>query len=110
LVSIGIVAVVIGVLLEQVVLAQSAFKVGRLREEVFEAEARHQELLLEATRLGSPGRIERFARDQLGMVEASRIEYVEAKVRGLSHGSLVARSRRAKPLRATEGAALGESP
>jgi cell division protein FtsB len=68
--------VVLGVLLEQVVLAQSAFKMSRLRTELSAAEARHQELLLEATKLESPRRIERFARTELRLVEPHAIQYL----------------------------------
>jgi cell division protein FtsL len=67
---IAVFAVVVGVLLEQVVLAQSAFKLARVRERLVAEEERHQDLLLEATRLESSDRIERYAREVLGMVEA----------------------------------------
>jgi cell division protein FtsB len=68
--SIAVFAVVVGVLLEQVVLAQSAFKLARVRERLVAQEQRHQDLLLEATRLEGSDRIERYARDVLGMVES----------------------------------------
>lgn len=67
---------ILGVLLEQVVLAQSAFKMSRLRTDLSAAEARHQELLLEATKLESPRRIERFARTELRLVEPHAIQYL----------------------------------
>ena len=67
---------ILGVLLEQVVLAQSAFKMSRLRTDLSAAEARHQELLLEATKLESPRRIERFARTELNLVEPHAIQYL----------------------------------
>lgn len=67
---------IVGVLLEQVVLAQSAFKMSRLRTELGAAEARHQELLLEATKLESPRRIERFARTELSLVEPQAVQYL----------------------------------
>lgn len=73
-------AVVFGVLLEQVVLAQSAFKLAGLRAELRAAEARHEELLLEAARLSSSARIERLARGSLGMVDPREVEYVVADV------------------------------
>ncbi len=73
-------AIVVGVLLEQVVLAQSAFKLAKIRKEVAEAEELHQELLLEAARLESPGRIERVARRDLAMVEPTGVEYIVADV------------------------------
>jgi len=65
-------AVIAGVLLEQVVLAQSAFKVVRLRDRITQAESEHQELLLEAATLESPGRVERYARAHLGMIDPDR--------------------------------------
>lgn len=67
---------ILGVLLEQVVLAQSAFKMSRLRGDLVVAEARHQELLLEATTLESPRRIERFALAELRLVEPEAIQYL----------------------------------
>ena len=68
--GIAVLAIVVGVLLEQVVLAQSAFKLARVREKLVTQEQRHQDLLLEATRLEGSDRIERYARDVLGMVDA----------------------------------------
>lgn len=98
--SIGVVAVVVVVLLEQVFLAQSAFKLASVRKEVVQAETVHQELLLEATRLGSPDRIAKYARDELGMVEPlpEQIDYIVADIRGLSTDSFLARAKRAEPL------------
>jgi cell division protein FtsL len=77
-------AIVFGILLEQVVLAQSAFKLARVRKKVVEAEANHQELLLEAAKLESSYRIEKFAREELGMVEPApgQVEYLIADVVG----------------------------
>lgn len=109
--SVCIVAVVAAVLLEQVILAQSAFELSRLRDRLTEAEEDHQHLLLQATQLGSPGRIERYARDELGMVDPdpTRTEYVVARVRDISVGSIVASARSAGPLRAG-GVAAGVDP
>lgn len=90
--------VVFGVLLVQVVLAQSAFKLGHIREQTAVAEARHQELMLEATKLGSPGRIERYARTRLGMVDASDVAYIVADVHEASFQSSIARARRPETL------------
>ncbi len=96
-------AVVFGVLLEQVVLAQSAFKMSRVRERLAVAEERHQELLLNAAKLESSDRIERFARDELGMVEPDPgdVQYLSADI--------VRRGRRGvavpPPAHATEGGA-----
>ncbi|MGH2820496.1 MAG: hypothetical protein ACRDJ5_07575, partial [Actinomycetota bacterium] len=74
-------AVVFGVLLEQVILAQSAYRLSAVRKRMMAAEAANQELLLEATKLQSPGRIERYARNELGMVEPQTLQYVAADVR-----------------------------
>ena len=108
LASVGVALVVVGVLLEQVVLAQSAFRLAKVRQKVAAAEAEHQELLLEATRLGSPGRIEEFAKEELGMVKppVEEAEYVVARVRGLTGGSLVARARPLAPVEGGGGAGI----
>lgn len=76
-------AIVMGVLLEQVTLAQSAFELSKIRREFAVAEARHEELLLEAARLDSATRVERFARRSLGMVDPApgQVEYIVADVR-----------------------------
>ena len=76
-------AIVAGVLLEQVTLAQSAFELAEIREDLVAAETRHEELLLEAANLDSATRIERYARNSLGMVEPApgSIEYIVADVR-----------------------------
>lgn len=93
-----IVLAIFGVLLEQVVLAQSAFKLGRIREEVAAAEAHHQELLLDATKLGSPGRIERYAREDLGMVDSADVGYIVAEIKGVTDKSAPRRARRPETL------------
>ncbi|HEV3472047.1 MAG TPA: septum formation initiator family protein [Actinomycetota bacterium] len=80
-ISIAIGAIVAGVLLEQVVLAQSAFKLSAINERLQAAEARQEELLAEVAELESPGRIERYARTRLGMVDPVNVEYVVADVR-----------------------------
>lgn len=103
------VAVVFGVLLEQVVLAQSAFKMEKLRQRIVAEEAEREELMLEAATLDSPARIERFARSVLGMVPPDRIEYVVADIRlgnmqPQAASRLLARS--VIPPPATQGAAL----
>jgi cell division protein FtsB len=69
--AIIVLALIFTVLLEQVVLAQSAFKLAALREELVGAETQHHELLLEAARLENSDRIERFAREELGMVDSN---------------------------------------
>ena len=112
--SIGVVIVVVAVLLEQVVLAQSAFKLAKVREQVVRAEVEHQELLLEATRLGSPGRIEKYAMEELGMVKPGpeHIDYVVADIKGLGDDSFLAREKRVRDLQSMPtggaGTAIGE--
>lgn len=75
--------IMFGVLLEQVVLAQTAFELSRLRTGLARAESHHEELLLEAAKLDSSTRIERYARTTLGMVDPAPgdIEYIVANVR-----------------------------
>jgi hypothetical protein len=98
--------VVVGILLEQVLMAQSAFKLGRMRTQVTRAEGRHEELMLQATKLESPTRIEGFARTRLGMVDPdpATTQYVVAD---LPHprGVRLARAPRAGRLPATGEAA-----
>lgn len=78
---IAVVAIVAGVLLEQVVLAQSAFKLDAINERLEASEERQEELLAEMAELESPGRIERYARAHLGMVAPTTVEYIVARVR-----------------------------
>jgi cell division protein FtsB len=75
-------AIVFGVLLEQVVLAQSAFKLTSIRQSVTATEARHEELLLEAAKLDSAARIERYARLELGMIDPApaTVRYIVADI------------------------------
>ena len=80
-VAIVISAVVAGVLLEQVALGQSAFKLQTINKRLAAAEARQDELLAEVAQLESPGRIERYARTRLGMIDPTVVEYVVADVR-----------------------------
>jgi cell division protein FtsL len=89
LAAIAAAAIVIGVLLEQVFLAQSAFRLTDLRTSVEAADAKHEELLLESAQLDSAARIERYARTTLGMVDPApdQIQYIVARV---SHPSQVA--------------------
>ena len=73
-------AVIFGVLLEQVVLAQSAFKLTQVNEELEVARSKHETLLLSAAKLEAPGRIENYARTKLGMVDPPVVEYIVADV------------------------------
>ncbi|MEA2485327.1 MAG: Cell division protein FtsL [Actinomycetota bacterium] len=84
-------AIVGGVLLEQVVSAQTAFRLSRLTEATQKAQAKNGELLLKASRLGSPARIERYARTRLGMVDPANLQYIIANVRSRA-GAAIARS------------------
>jgi cell division protein FtsL len=76
-------AIIFAVLLEQVVLAQSAFELGTLRKNMATAESEHEALLLESAKLDNAARIERYARHSLGMVDPApgSIQYVVADVR-----------------------------
>ena len=108
-------ALVFGVLLEQVILAQSAFELTRVRERMETAEARNQQLLLEMTKLQTPARIERYARNELGMVAPTGVEYVVADVGRLDRGVALLRPPRALPGAAGVAAApaseaLGDGP
>lgn len=80
--AILVLGIIFTVLLEQVVLAQSAFKLAALREEFVAAEERNQELWFEVARLENSDRIERFAREQLGMVDSdlSSAAYIYADI------------------------------
>jgi len=104
--GIAVMALVVGVLLEQVVLAQSAFKLASVRERLVAEEERNQDLMLEATRLESSARIESYAREVLGMVEPDRsvTNYMVADVR-LRDPLRVARGDR--PSRPAAGQAAG---
>jgi cell division protein FtsB len=79
--TIAVIAIVAGVLLEQVVLAQSAFKLQAMNKRLAGAETRQEELLAEMALLESPGRIERYARTNLGMIEPTNVEYIVANAR-----------------------------
>lgn len=76
-------AVVAAILLMQVVLAQSAFDLSDLRKQLQAAEERHEILLLEAAQLDSSARIERYARENLGMVDPGPggVQYIVADVK-----------------------------
>src|SRR5688572_13705977 len=76
-------AIVAAVLLEQVVLAQSAFHLSDLRRDLQTAQEKHEELVLEAAQLDSSARIERYAREMLGMVDPGPggVQYIVADIR-----------------------------
>lgn len=82
------------VLLEQVLMAQSAFKLGEIRRRMDEAETRQQELVLQVTQLENNERIESFARTELGMVEtnATTSEYMVAEI-DMAPSTRIARGR-----------------
>ncbi len=107
---------IVTVLLEQVLMAQSAFKLDEIRRRTEKAETRHQELVLEVTRLENNERIEQYARNQLGMIEtdAHTSEYMVADIAGGSDTRL-ARAEREDDLDLTGTAAAivtgqGEGP
>jgi cell division protein FtsL len=70
------------VLLEQVLMAQSAFKLEGIRSRTERAETRHQELVLEVTRLENKERIEQYAVSELGMraTNSTNSEYMVADI------------------------------
>lgn len=88
-----VVTTVFAVLLAQVVLAQSGFKMAKMREQLSKAEERHARLVLSAAKLGSAERIERVAMQDLGMVYPERVEYIVADVRGTNTRRLARRGR-----------------
>ncbi len=106
-VAIGIAAIVAAILLEQVALAQSAFHQSDLRSRLEAAESEHEELLLEAAQLDSAARVERYARETLGMVdpEPTSVQYIVADV-GRGKGS-PRRGPRNSPAVTTGGVAAG---
>ena len=70
------------VLVERVMLAQSAFELTSLMKQVEAADERRSELTFEVARRENPGRIEHYARTQLGMVDPdpATIQYIVADV------------------------------
>jgi hypothetical protein len=78
--AICVAAIVFGVLFEQVVLAQSAFKMTRIGKRLARAESIHEALLLQSTKLQSLQRIESYARRRLGMVDPPSVSYIVARV------------------------------
>lgn len=74
-------ATIFGVLLEQVVLAQTGFKMAQLRDDMAKAEAEHAKLVLKAAKLSSSERIERVAIEELGMVSPSDVRYIVANIK-----------------------------
>ena len=105
--AILLVATVFTVLLEQVLLAQTGFKMAQLRDRMVAEEAEHAELMLQAAKLGSSERIERYAIEHLGMVYPAKIEYIVADVRSAPAPNRDRASRRV--LLGTEGMAAGST-
>jgi cell division protein FtsL len=93
LAAVMVVATVFAVLLAQVVLAQSGFKMAQMRAELSKAEERHARLVLSAAKLGSAERIEHVAMQDLGMVHPERVEYIVADVRGTTTKPMARRGR-----------------
>lgn len=102
-----IAATVFAVLLAQVTLAQSGFKMADMRQRMIKAEAQHAELVLRVARLGSSERIERYALDRLGMIYPSDVRYIEVDIK--AKGARVAQDE--PPDMATElgGAGFGSA-
>lgn len=102
------------VLLERVMLAQSAFELTRLMERVEAADERRSELTFEVARRENPGRIENYARVQLGMVDPdpATIQYIVADVapRRSDPGGGALHARVAGSGSASAAGAWGESP
>lgn len=107
---IAIGGIVAGILLEQVVLAQSAFKLTKIRQELTVAEENREVLMLEAAKLDSSARIERYARERLGMVDPApgNVRYIVADIRsGTGSGTPLAAGFKAPEGAAADAAALG---
>jgi cell division protein FtsL len=81
--GIAAIAIIGIVLLEQVILAQSAFRLDHVRNEIIRQQARHEELLLETAKLDSSARIEHYAHTKLGMIEplVGEVQYIVADLR-----------------------------
>lgn len=109
LATILVIATIFAVLLEQVVLAQTGFKMAQLRDELVEAEAKQAELVLQAAKLSSSERIERYAITDLGMVRAERVEYIVADVRTTTDQRLAEDSRASQLANPSSGVDLGAS-
>jgi cell division protein FtsL len=108
-----VLGIVFGVLLERVMLAQSAFELTRLMKRVEAADERRSELTFEVARRENPGRIEDYARTQLGMVDPdpTTMQYIVADVaprRRDASGNRLARVTSTGPASAT--GAWEESP
>ena len=106
--GVAVLAIVFAVLLEQVVLAQSAFRLAEIRSRVLEAEQRHEELSHQAALLASPARIERKAR-ALGMIEPTgdQVKYIVADIPNRD-GTRAADAKTHDAISVTTGAAAGE--
>jgi len=86
-------ALIFAVLLERVMIAQSAFELDRLQGRLVRAETAQGEALLEASQLESPARIERYALGTLGMVVPPQPRYIAADVRFPSGVRVATRTR-----------------
>ncbi|MEA2452558.1 MAG: hypothetical protein QOG04_1268 [Actinomycetota bacterium] len=110
--AIAVVAIVAGVLLEQVVLAQSAYKLQAINKRLAGAETRQEELLADMALLESPGRIEQYARTKLGMVDPTMVEYIvaDAKIVSGSDNRLAEALKNQEILPPGGGSAAGSAP
>jgi hypothetical protein len=107
--TILVIATIFAVLLEQVVLAQTGFKMAQLRDDLVKAEARQAELVMHSAKLSSSERIERYAISNLGMVRAERVEYIVANVRAPGARRLADSSRATELADPSSGIDLGVS-
>jgi cell division protein FtsL len=101
-------ATIFAVLLEQIVLAQTGFKMAQLRDEMAAAESENAKLVLKVAKLSSTERIERVAIEELGMVQpkSQDVRYIVAHVR--SRESRLIAERRAPDLLHATGTAAAE--
>lgn len=79
--AIFVAATIFAVLLAQVVLAQTGFKMASLREEIVASEAEQAKLVLKAAKMSAKERIEKVAIERLGMIRPENVLYVVADVK-----------------------------
>lgn len=107
--GIGVASIIAIILLEQVVLVQSSFRLTEIRENLVAQQERREVLLLEAAKLDSSARIESYAREVLGMVDPTpaEVQYIVADVRQPGRAPARARGSKRDEISA-EGVAAGD--